>query len=48
MRESRAYPLVVETLMSRQRKTDFTIIPPLLAIYLLSYIDRSNVGNIKL
>ena len=34
--------------LTAQRKIDLTIIPPLVLIYLLSYIDRSNVGNVRL
>ena len=31
-----------------QRKVDWHVIPQLLLIYMLSYIDRSNVGNARL
>ncbi|KAH9237259.1 hypothetical protein K456DRAFT_1939461 [Colletotrichum gloeosporioides 23] len=30
------------------RKVDFRILPPLVLVYLLAYIDRSNAGNAKL
>ncbi|EEU35135.1 uncharacterized protein NECHADRAFT_88674 [Fusarium vanettenii 77-13-4] len=30
------------------RKIDFRILPPLVLVYLLAYIDRSNAGNAKL
>jgi len=31
-----------------QRKVDWHVIPQLLLIYMLSYIDRANVGNARL
>ncbi|WVQ83331.1 hypothetical protein IAT38_005470 [Cryptococcus sp. DSM 104549] len=37
-----------ERLASLTRKVDWHVLPQLIFIYLLSYIDRSNVGNAKL
>lgn len=30
------------------RKLDFKLIPPLTLLYLLSFIDRANIGNAKI
>ena len=32
----------------KQRKIDIHVIPPLIVIYMLTYVDRANVGNAKL
>lgn len=37
-----------ERLKKLVRKTDMRILPPLILIYLLTYVDRTNVGNAKL
>lgn len=37
-----------ERLKRLVRKTDMRILPPLILIYLLTYVDRTNVGNAKL
>lgn len=38
------FPLKKQSLADLQRKVDWHVIPQLILLYMLSYIDRSNVG----
>ncbi|WWC71933.1 uncharacterized protein I206_105892 [Kwoniella pini CBS 10737] len=37
-----------EILQKLHRKIDWHVLPPLMVIYMMTYVDRSNVGNAKL